>query len=38
MRLTTDKLKGLILEVLNEERKVKELEEARMEDLQMSVL
>lgn len=33
MRLTTKKLKGLILEVLNEERKVKELEEARMEDL-----
>ena len=33
MRLTSSKLKGLILEVLNEERKVKELEEARMEDL-----
>ena len=33
MRLTTEKLKGLILEVLNEERKIKELEEARMEDL-----
>ena len=33
MRLTTEKLKGLILEVLNEERRVQELEEARMEDL-----
>ena len=29
MRLTTEKLKGLILEVLNEERRVQELEEAR---------
>ena len=33
MRLTSKKLKGLILEVLNEERKVKELEEAKMEDI-----
>ena len=33
MRLTSEKLKGLILEVLNEERKVRELEEAKMEDL-----
>ena len=33
MRLTTEKLKGLILEVLNEERRVQELEEARIVDL-----
>lgn len=33
MKLTTNVLRGLILEVLNEERKIKDLEEAKMEDL-----
>ena len=33
MRLTTEKLKGLIVEVLSEEREIKHLEEAKMEDL-----
>ena len=33
MRLTSKKLKGLILEVLSEEREIKHLEEAKMDEL-----
>jgi len=33
MRLTNNRLRSLVLEVLNEERHVKQIEEARMEDL-----
>lgn len=33
MRLTSKKLRGLILEVLSEERDIEQIEEARMEDL-----